>query len=250
MNTIVFDKEDIVSISNDIILDNNKLIINDDSSINMHINKDIDLIIDLEKDVNLDLFVLSTNSKVNIVINHKLNSKCYLSLFGSNINGLIDDYLNEEESEFYLFNSSIYDKSCLLEVNTHHIVSNTKSDIHNHGFTYKKGSLEYYVNGIVPKSSSKCICNQDNQIINLTNNICNIHPNLLIDNYDVIANHAAYIGTFKEEKLFYLMSRGIPINRCYTLLLKAYLLDGLRIPDKERERILNDIESVGELIYE
>ncbi len=249
MNTIVFDKDNVIDLDKDVELNSNNLIIKDDTSINMYINKDTDLNININDNNNLDLFILC-NSKINLIINLDSNSKCNLSIFGFNISGLIDVYLNKEESEFYLHNSSIYDKSCLLEVNTHHLDSNTISDIHNHGFTYKKGSLEYSVNGIVPKESSNCTCNQDNRIINLTDNICNIHPNLLIDNYDVVANHAAYIGTFKESDLFYLMSRGINKSKCYNLLLKAYLLDGLSVPDKERERIINDIESVGEFIYE
>ena len=249
MNTIVFDKEEVINLDKDALLNGNNLLIKDDTSINMYINKDTNLVIDISDNSNLDLFILC-NHKINLIVNLESNSKCNISLFGFNISGLIEAYLNKEESEFYLHNSSIYDEACLLEVNTHHLKSNTVSDIHNHGFTYKKGSLEYSVNGIVPKSSSKCICNQDNQIINLTDNICNIHPNLLIDNYDVVANHAAYIGTFKDSNLFYLMSRGINKNRCYVMLLKAYLLDGLSLPDKERERILNDIESVGEYIYE
>ena len=64
-----------------------------------------------------------------------------------------------------------------------------------------------------------------NQIINLENGKSTIHPNLLIDNFNVESNHSAYIGKIKEEKLFYLMSRGLSKKEAYQLLLKGFLIN-------------------------
>ena len=54
---------------------------------------------------------------------------------------------------------------------------------------------------------------------------CNINPNLLIEENDVIANHAALIGKFNEAEIFYLMSRGIKREDAIGLLTRGFLQD-------------------------
>lgn len=46
----------------------------------------------------------------------------------------------------------------------------------------------------------------------------------MIDCYDVISNHSAYIGKFSLEKVFYLESRGFSKKIAYQLLLKGFLI--------------------------
>ncbi|MCI8460489.1 MAG: SufD family Fe-S cluster assembly protein, partial [Bacilli bacterium] len=91
------------------------------------------------------------------------------------------------------------------------------------------------------KKSSKCICNQENQIINMDNGKSTILPILLIDNYDVDSNHSAYIGKFRDEEIFYLMSRGISRSMANRLLLRGFLINSDSI---ELEKIL---EFAGEI---
>ena len=98
-------------------------------------------------------------------------------------------------------------------------------------------NLKYKVDSIVLKDSYKCKCIQDSKIINLGDGNSTIWPNLLIDNYDVVAEHAAYIGKFNDSDLFYLMSRGISKNSAYKLLLKGFLVN-------------NDIEGIDDFIRE
>ena len=71
-----------------------------------------------------------------------------------------------------------------------------------------------------------------------------ICPNLLIDNYDVDSNHGAYIGKFSEEKLFYLMSRGINREDSYRLLLESYLINSDSIDVNKIERFVKEIEKI------
>ena len=104
--------------------------------------------------------------------------------------------------------------------------------------------LSYLVDGIVPKSSSKCICNQENQIINMNNGKSTICPNLLIDNYDVLSNHAAYIGKFKDEVLFYMMSRGISLDVAYRLLLNGFLINSDSIDLSKIDEFVQEIEKI------
>ena len=71
-----------------------------------------------------------------------------------------------------------------------------------------------------------------------------ICPNLLIDNYDVISNHAAYIGKFKDEILFYMMSRGISVQVAYRLLLNGFLVNTDSIDISKISDFINEIEKI------
>ena len=68
-----------------------------------------------------------------------------------------------------------------------------------------------------------------------------INPNLYIENYDVEASHAAYIGEFKEEALFYMMSRGISMDDAKFLLLKAFLLGSFNFDDTTYDNYMNGV---------
>ena len=71
-----------------------------------------------------------------------------------------------------------------------------------------------------------------------------ICPNLLIDNYDVDSNHAAYIGKFKDEILFYMMSRGISKSACYQLLLNGFLINSDSIDSSRIGDFLEEIKKI------
>ena len=66
-------------------------------------------------------------------------------------------------------------------------------------------------------------------------------PNLYIDEYDVIANHAASIGSISKEDLFYLMSRGLDEKEASKLIVLGFvqpLLD--RIDDVELRKEISE----------
>ena len=69
-------------------------------------------------------------------------------------------------------------------------------------------------------------------------------PNLFIDEYDVIAAHAASIGSISKDDLFYLMSRGLTLEEASKLIVLGFvqpLLD--KIDNKElREEIKQNFE--------
>ena len=143
----------------------------------------------------------------------------------------------------YYYNNINYDNN-KFDINVTHLASNTHSEIYNHGVNVKTNKLDYHVNGIVPKTSSKCICNQDNQIINMDNGKSTICPNLLIDNYDVDSNHGAYIGKFRDEEMFYLMSRGISREDSYRLLLNGFLINSDSIDMNKIDLFVKELENI------
>ena len=119
------------------------------------------------------------------------------------------------------------------DIIVNHNCKSTKSDIINQGVNIEKGILVFNVSSIVPENMDKCYVNQSNRIINLTNNKCSISPNMYIDCFDVVANHSAFIGTFKDDELFYLQSRGINKIDATKLLIRGFLTSELSEEQKE-----------------
>ena len=144
---------------------------------------------------------------------------------------------------YYYYNNINYDDN-RLDIKVNHLADNTHSELFNHGVNIYTNKLTYHVTGCVPKQSNKCICNQDNQIINMENGKSMICPNLLIDNYDVDSNQSAYIGKFKDEAMFYLMSRGISKENSYRLLLNGFLINSDSIEYDKISDFIEEIEKI------
>lgn len=110
---------------------------------------------------------------------------------------------------------------------TYHNATHTESHMLNHGVNIEEGSIDFQVTSIVYQGMKGCTLNQNNRIITMNDQKCNIEPILLIEEDDVVANHSAHIGQFDEEQLFYLMSRGIQKEKALQLLIKGFLLESV-----------------------
>lgn len=144
---------------------------------------------------------------------------------------------------YYYYNNINYDDN-ELNIKINHLSNNSHSEVFNHGVNVKCGKLTYKVDGVVPKEYSKCKCMQENQIINMDNGKSTILPILLIDNYDVDSNHSAYIGKFREEELFYLMSRGISRSVANRLLLNGFLINSDSLELDKINEFVCEIEKI------
>lgn len=69
-----------------------------------------------------------------------------------------------------------------------------------------------------------------------------IEPNMFIDLDDVEARHGSVIGTFKDDQVFYLMSKGISYNDTLKLLIKGYLLSKIEVSVDVRIKMMDIIE--------
>ncbi len=182
-------------------------------------NKNSNYKYNIEEDTIIYHFSINSSSEVNINL-----VKCGVSLY------------------YYYNNINYEDNSYKIKVN--HLANNTHSEVFNHGVNVFNNKLSYIVDGVVPRSSNKCICNQENQIINMENGNSTICPNLLIDNYDVLSNHAAYIGKFRDDLLFYMMSRGINLDVAYRLLLSGFLINSDSIDISKIIEFKKEIEKI------
>lgn len=206
----------------------------------------LETMIIVNKDVNLRLFekVNGEYAKIRTKYYLKENSNVKTSKF-NNIKE-IKEYtiinLDEENASIEYNLKTIAEKEENYDILTYHNASNTISSINPNGVNIKDGKLKFNVSSFVPNKIVKCDAGQNNKIINLTNNECIINPNLYIDEYDVTANHSAWIGSFKEDELFYLESRGINRNEATKLLIKGFLTNKLEIEETEKENIKNIID--------
>lgn len=181
-------------------------------------------VINIENDTNKQIEVVSDRD-TKTIYNVGKNSLLVVYQYGININNIVEINLNGENAKVEFHYNMINYDSNTYQITVNHNHSHTESNIYNHGLNVFHNNLTFDINGIVKKESNSCICNQENQIINLADGKSTILPNLLIDNYDVVSSHSAFIGKFQEELLFYLMSRGISRKVSYDLLIKGFLLN-------------------------
>ncbi len=192
--------------------------------------------------MNKILYIIDDNS--NKDYKYKIKEDTIIYHFSINSSNNVEiDLVKENISLYYYYNNINYDDN-EFKIEVRHKNNNTHSELYNHGVNVKNNKLTYYVNGIVPKDSAKCICNQENQIINMNDGKSTICPNLLIDNYDVDSNHSAYIGKFSDEKIFYLMSRGISYEEANRLLLHGFLFNTDSIDSKQVKEFMKEIEKI------
>ena len=150
--------------------------------------------------------------------------------------------LNGQDAKFnYNFKTIAtgYEK---YDLNIYHNAPKTTSLIKNNGVNMKDGNLIFNVSSFVSAGNKDCNVDQISRIINLTNNKCQINPNLFIDEFDVNANHSALIGKFSDEEMFYMQSRGIDEKSAVNLLINGFLTS--EVNELFKERIINTIQEV------
>ena len=188
------------------------------------------------------IYVVDNNEKKDY--NYVIKEDTVIYHFSINSSSKVNVTLDKENVSLYYYYSTINYEDNDFSIKIVHNKSNTHSEVFNHGVNVKKNKLNFDVTGVVLKNSSKCVCNQENQIINMSDGKSSICPNLLIDNYDVNSNHSAYIGKFRDEEIFYMESRGIPRDACNRLLLNGFLINSDSISYEKVKDFILEIENI------
>lgn len=192
--------------------------------------------------LNKILYVVDNNGKNNY--HYKIDEDTIIYHFSIDGSSEVKIDLVKEGVSLKYYYSNINYNNNTFSIRVNHKASNTNSELYNHGVNVFDKKLDYYVDGVVNKKTSGCVCNQENQIINIRNGKSTICPNLLIDNYDVVSNHSAYIGKFSDDKLFYLMSRGISLKEAYKLLLNGFLINSKSLDLEKVNLFLQEIDKI------
>lgn len=184
------------------------------------------------------LSILKNNHDITYEINISegdvsFNNISYTSAF---IKQIVN--LNKENSNILINNSVVSNQITKYDITVNHNKKLTNSNVLNNGVTKEDGTILFNVSSYVPKKSKGCTVNQSSKIITLNDTNNNeINPILLIDEFECEAKHSAFIGSFNNDKLFYLMSRGLNKEESVDLLINGLLFGTLDICFNERENL-------------
>ena len=170
----------------------------------------------------------------NVVVNKISKDSCDKVVY--NINGR--DALLDVHNSIINYGKNTY------TVTLNHKVEHSNSKIINHAINVNNEEFKFIVDGVIDKNSYDTKLRQDNKIVNLKEGKSYILPNLIVDNSEIEAEHAAYIGSFDEDKEFYLESRGIRKSDALGLLIKAFLLNSMELEEKEKDIVIAKIENI------
>ena len=194
-------------------------------------NSKIDIVFNISPKVNFKLFEYKKGEKGKIQYTYNILEdsvvNVYKFAYAKNIKEMIITNLNGIKASIDYTFKSISISNDIYDIVVNHNAKETISEIRNNSVCLEDGKLSFQVSGYVDNGIKGCIINQSNHIINLTNNKCEIRPNLYINEYDTVANHSALIGGFSNEELFYLQSRGISLVDAKKLLIRGFLLSNL-----------------------
>jgi Fe-S cluster assembly scaffold protein SufB len=257
MNKIVIDKEEVIleNVSNKLDITTEirtntfgitKIVINVLKSCSLEIdyimdNSKLDILFNIEPKVKLDLYEYKNGDKgkIQYTFNTNKDSKVNIYKFNNilNVREMIIANLNGINSSIDYNFKSIATTKEVYDIVVSHNNKNTSSNIINNSICTKDGKIYFQVSGYVDNGITGCNINQFNRIINLTDNKCEIRPNLYINEFDTVANHSALIGGFDPEELFYLQTRGIGELEARKLLINGFLLSNI-----ENKNMIKTIE--------
>ncbi|MCR5462669.1 MAG: SufD family Fe-S cluster assembly protein [bacterium] len=186
---------------------------NRDIKISLEPNSNINyLSIDLANNSNKEI-TMSKDSNLNMVISNFNGGNKYLKV------NLDDENANLDIKSIIMMKNDL-DKET---IEVYHNAKNTSSKIENY-ITSNNAKVNIDVIGKIKKDMSNSNCVQKSRGIILSNNsTIKVMPVLLIDEFDVSANHGCAIGKIDEEGLYYLMSRGISKKDAEMLIIKGFL---------------------------
>ena len=105
-----------------------------------------------------------------------------------------------------------------------HLEKHTTSDFQNYAIAVDNATMILNNNAKIIQGASKSVVRQKAKGLTLSQTAkIKAMPNLYIDEYDVIANHAASIGSISKEDLFYLMSRGLEERDAAKLIVLGFV---------------------------
>ncbi len=197
----------------------------------------------LDKNINVNLYEIRSGAKTKVQYKYDIDEYSKLYLFrlnkAENIRELDLINLDGENSsvEFNLRTLSTTNEK--YDIYVSHNERNTSSVLNNIGIALK-GGIIFNVTGDVPKGMSGSYLDQNNQIVTFNKEKCQINPNLLVEEFDVEAEHNAVIGAFDDDTIFYLMSRGISEDDAIRLLSEGLVINNLK-ENYDKEQILDFI---------
>jgi hypothetical protein len=234
---------------------NNVTITNDYDSDEVVVDSDMIIVIELEEvernltinvmpNTCLRVFDCGDRTTNNITYNIGNNCNVIVNKLSKDSNDKVTININDRDSVVDIHNSIINYGNNSYTVTLNHNKEHSTSKVINHAINVSDNEFKFIVDGVINREAVDTKLRQDNKIVNLNKGKSFILPNLIVDNDEIEAEHAAYIGSFDEDKEFYLMSRGITKEDSEKLLIKAFLLNNMELEEKEKDIFVAKIENI------
>lgn len=244
MNKILIDKK-ITSDSEDIKIDGNKItFLNDGDYYLEYVNSG---------KYKLDFII---NNNVNIIecsFNNSLDNNNRYIIDGGNLtvrkfydNKIVSETINidlcSEGSKVNYKFANICKETEDYMINVNHNAKGTESNINNKTVALNNSKIDFIINSNVLEKAIESVLDQTTRIVLMGDADTRISPNMYTPLDNVEAKHGSIIGTFSEDEIFYLMSKGISYSDTLKLLIKGYLLSNMDIGHDIRKRIIDIVD--------
>ena len=217
-------------------------------------NSNLTFTFELERNASLKEDLISIENEGNIKIEQNVTLLANASFTGvtfdtskGNIEFENNVYLKEENANSYIRNAVVSDgdSNKKFTINTVNEVYSTSSLMDNYGVAKENAKLNFVGIGKVVNGAHGSTNRQNSKIIVFDETSkANISPYLFIDEYDVVASHAAAVGKVNEDHLYYMTSRGLTPETARQYITLGYLLPVLNYFEDEavKSRITSMLE--------
>ncbi|NLC54731.1 MAG: SufD family Fe-S cluster assembly protein [Erysipelothrix sp.] len=223
-------------------LKSNTIDINEDSSYNISFDSDSILFFNLHSinQLSINVSVLDNvrariifwseeDSDITIKENYEVNRDAFLNIiYGELSSGNINRHMEcnlYQGSELLVDGASVTDSKKHQTFIANHLEGSTTSNLNNYGIVSEGGNYFLDVVGSIVKGATGSKAHQDSRILTISDNqSATVLPQLLIDENDVEASHAATVGQIDEMQLYYMQSRGLSEMESMALLMSGYLM--------------------------
>lgn len=202
-----------------------------------------ELNIKLEKHSDLELLVYNVNGTINANLDEDSVLKIYnISLCEKNTDFLVNVNLNGKYGNVHLINVilGVNDSKASCDFQIKHFAEHTTSLLETYAISKNQSKLILNNNAYIYQGNKQCDARQMTKGLNLSEvSSIKAQPNLFIDEYDVIASHNAAIGSIDKDELFYLMSRGLPLEKAQEMVVLGFIQPLLeKIEDEQTQEVL------------
>lgn len=133
--------------------------------------------------------------------------------------------LEESGAKALLSSASLVNERKEYRMEVANLAPHTFGDIRNYAVVLEKGRLMIDAIGRIVKGAYRSESHQTSRALSFADGQrSEILPELLIDENDVQASHAMSIGRVDEDQLYYMMSRGLSVQQCTSLISTGYLM--------------------------
>ena len=196
------------------------------------------------------VFWNDSDNDINSIENYDVLENTNFTLaYGECNNGAanrnIDLNIIGSNSEILLSSASLVSNKKNYRMNVVNKVGNTIANIKNFAVVLNGGNLMIDAIGKIEKNAKRSASHQTSRALSFEEGQnTTILPELLIDENDVQASHAMTIGRVDENQLYYLMSRGLNVKECTSLISKGYLLPITDLIENEeiKNKLIDELE--------